>query len=102
MFGQGQLAMHGLAILLGRNEAGISNRGKKFLHHAVLGTRKWLRKCCGQIEAEVVSNIRDKFHQTTSKPFAGARYTRSKSDMMSHDVLVTDSFGTDTDARAAR
>ena len=50
----------------------------------------------------MVSNIRDKFHQTTSKPFAGARYTRSKSDMMSHDVLVTDSFGTDTDARAAR
>ena len=27
--------VHGLAILLGRNEAGISNRGKKFLHHAV-------------------------------------------------------------------
>ena len=25
----GQLAVHGLAILLGRNEAGISNRGKK-------------------------------------------------------------------------
>ena len=35
MFRQGQLAVHGLAILLGRNEAGISNRGKKFLHHAV-------------------------------------------------------------------
>ena len=35
MFRQGQLAMHGLAILLGRNEAGISNRGKFFLHHAV-------------------------------------------------------------------
>ena len=40
----GQLAVHGLAILLGRNEAGISNRGKKILHHAVLGTRKWLRE----------------------------------------------------------
>ena len=26
----GQLAVHGLAILLGRNEAGISNRGKFF------------------------------------------------------------------------
>ena len=35
MFCQGQLAVHGLAILLGRNEAGISNRGKIFLHHAV-------------------------------------------------------------------
>ena len=35
MFRQGQLAVHGLAILLGRNEAGISNRGKTFLHHAV-------------------------------------------------------------------
>ena len=35
MFHQGQLAVHGLAILLGRNEAGISNRGKVFLHHAV-------------------------------------------------------------------
>ena len=77
--------------------------GKKFcttLYWALASG--WERKCCGQIEVEVVSNIRDKFHQTTSKPFAGARYTRSKSDMMSHDVLVTDSFGTDTDARAAR
>ena len=36
MFRQGQLAVHGLAILLGRIEAGISNRGKIFLHHAVL------------------------------------------------------------------
>ena len=36
MFRQGQLAVHGLAILLGRNEAGISNRGKKFLHHTVV------------------------------------------------------------------
>ena len=27
---QGQLAVHWLAILLGRNEAGISNRGKVF------------------------------------------------------------------------
>ena len=31
------MAVHGLAILLGRNEAGISNRGKFFLHHAVSG-----------------------------------------------------------------
>ena len=38
MFRQGQLAVHGLAILLGRNEAGISNRGKSFLHHAVLSS----------------------------------------------------------------
>ena len=38
MFHQGQLAVHGLAILLGRNEAGISIRGEKFLHHAVLET----------------------------------------------------------------
>ena len=29
------MAVHGLAILPGRNEAGISNRGKTFLHHAV-------------------------------------------------------------------
>ena len=35
MFRQGQLAVHGLASLLGRNEAGISNRGKFILHHAV-------------------------------------------------------------------
>ena len=35
MFRKGQLAVHGLAILLVRNEAGISNRGKTFLHHAV-------------------------------------------------------------------
>ena len=35
MFRQGQLAVHGLAILLGRNEAGISNREKFFLPHAV-------------------------------------------------------------------
>ena len=35
MFRQGQLAVHGLAILLGRNEAGISNRGNIFLHRAV-------------------------------------------------------------------
>ena len=30
------MAVHGLAILLGRNEAGISNKGKFFLHHAVV------------------------------------------------------------------
>ena len=30
MFRQGQLAVHGLAILRGRNEAAISNRGKFF------------------------------------------------------------------------
>ena len=35
MFCWGQLAVHVLAILLGRNEVGISNRGKNFLHHAV-------------------------------------------------------------------
>ena len=35
MFRQGQLAVHGLAILLGKNKAGISKRGKFFLHHAV-------------------------------------------------------------------
>ena len=32
---QGQLAVHGLAVLPGRIEAGISNRGKFFLHHVV-------------------------------------------------------------------
>ena len=37
MFRQGQLAVHGLAILLGRIEAGISNRGKFFLHRPVIG-----------------------------------------------------------------
>ena len=43
MFRQGQLAVHGLAILIGRNEAGISNRGKIFLHHAVVGGAQiWL------------------------------------------------------------
>ena len=39
MFRQGQLAVHGLAILHGRNEAGISNSGKVFLHHAVYVTK---------------------------------------------------------------
>ena len=29
------MAVHWLAILLGRNKAGISNRGKTFLHHTV-------------------------------------------------------------------
>ena len=43
MFRQGQLAVHGLAILLGRNEAGISNRGKLFLHHAVVSV--FVRSC---------------------------------------------------------
>ena len=27
----------------------------------------WLRKCCRQVEAEVVSNSRNKLHQTTNK-----------------------------------
>ena len=36
--------------------------------------RTWLRECCRQIEAEVVSNSREKFHQTTCKAFVGARY----------------------------
>ena len=35
MFRQGQLAVQGLAILLGRIEAGISNKGKFFLHEPV-------------------------------------------------------------------
>ena len=35
MFRQGRLAVHGLAILLGRIEAGMSN-GEIFLHHAVV------------------------------------------------------------------
>ena len=39
MLRQGQLAVHGLAILLGRNEAGI-NRGKFFLPHAVVLTQR--------------------------------------------------------------
>ena len=40
MFRQGQLAVHGLAILLGRNEAGISNRENIFLNHAVEKVRQ--------------------------------------------------------------
>ena len=40
MFRQGQLAVQGLGILLGRNKAGISNRGKIFLHHAVQRSSK--------------------------------------------------------------
>ena len=39
MFRQGQWAVHGLLNLLGRNEAAISNRGKIFSHHAVLGPK---------------------------------------------------------------
>ena len=34
MFRQGQLAVHGLAILFGRNEAGISKRGENFFAQA--------------------------------------------------------------------
>ena len=49
MFRQGQLAVHGLAILLGRNEAGISNRGKFFLHHAV----DWIVGIGSQYESRV-------------------------------------------------
>ena len=45
MFRLGQLAVHGLAILLGRNEAGISNRGKNFLHLAVLGPKLMFAEC---------------------------------------------------------
>ena len=42
MFRQGQLAVLWLAILLGRNEAGISNRGKIILHHAVHYPGSWI------------------------------------------------------------
>ena len=42
MFRQGQLAVHGLAILLGRNEAGISNRGKIFLPHCIFSSSQLL------------------------------------------------------------
>ena len=36
--------------------------------------RTWLRDYCRQIEAEVVSSSRGKFHQTTCKPFVGSQY----------------------------
>ena len=56
MFRQGQLAVHGLATLLGRNEAEISNRGKKFLHHAVLWLgSKALRRWCWFVVTVVLS-----------------------------------------------
>ena len=35
----------------------------------------WLRECYRQVEAEVVSNSRNKLHQTTYKDFFSALYT---------------------------
>ena len=34
----------------------------------------WLRECCKQVEAEVISNSRNKLHQTTYKDFFSALY----------------------------
>ena len=34
----------------------------------------WLRECCRQVEAEVISNQRDKLHQTTYKEIFSALY----------------------------
>ena len=56
MFRQGQLAVHGLAILLGRNEAGISNRGKKFLHHAVQSSKRLKPDCVNAAGVSVMVN----------------------------------------------
>ena len=71
MFRQGQLAVHGLAILLGRIEAGIFKQGEIILHRAVYvlqGVAKRvllrLRECCRQVEAEVASSSSNKIHQT--------------------------------------
>ena len=50
MFRPGQLAVHGLANLLGRIEAGISNRKKFFLHHAVLGPKLMLELVPGMVK----------------------------------------------------
>ena len=33
-----------------------------------------LRECCGQVEAEVVSNCRNKIHQTWERPWSQALY----------------------------
>ena len=38
--------------------------------------RTWLRECCRQVEAEVVSNSRSKLHQTTYKEIFSALYMR--------------------------
>ena len=46
MFRQGKLVVHVLTIFLGRIEAGISKKGKKFLHHAVLGAKLLLAMGC--------------------------------------------------------
>ena len=48
MFRQGQLAVHGLAILLGRNEAGISNRGKIFLLEPVYDVHSGMERRIAQ------------------------------------------------------
>ena len=37
----------------------------------------WLRKWWGQVEAEVVSNSGNKFHQTWERPYSEARYRMS-------------------------
>ena len=37
----------------------------------------WLRECCRQVKAEVVSNSRNKIYQTTYKDFFSALYTLS-------------------------
>ena len=34
----------------------------------------WLRECCRQVEAELISNSRNKLHQTTYKDFFSALY----------------------------
>ena len=39
-----------------------------------LGT--WLRECCRQVEAEVISNSRNKLHQTTYKEIFFALYDK--------------------------
>ena len=36
----------------------------------------WLEECCRQVEAEEVSNNRNKIHQTTYKDFFRALYSR--------------------------
>ena len=49
-----------------------------------------LRECCRQVEAEVVSNSRNKIHQTWERPFRDSLYKRdelSKCDI-DHDFFL--------------
>ena len=54
-------------------------------------TCTWLRECCRQVEAEVVSNSKNQLHQTTYKYFFRAQYFYMR--IRDYRVLNTDLSG---------